>query len=254
MSIVQGTDRLVVVSGWGVPVEMLAELYGFWPGPVELVSLDDALVSRCDSVAEVADELLSRYREPSVWMGWSLGAQVVMEAACRDGGAVAGVITLAGFPRFLSGECWPYGMSAERFEAFRDGLVEECGRAWLRFLLLMISGSAESRLERRCLKSWLDKGPEVAPHNLLKSLEWLWEKDQRSLWAQLDRPTLHILGECDQVVSSWSDGLDLPPSAAVTCISGMAHWPGGVFAQHCREAIETFLEPSSGGASSALSL
>lgn len=249
MSVVQGARRLVVVGGWGVPVDMLAELYEFWPGPVELVSLDDALVSRCASVAEAAEELLSRYSGPSVWMGWSLGAQVVMEAACRDTEAVDRVITLAGFPRFLSGEYWPYGMPDDRFDVFRSGLFEDYERTWLRFLLLMISGAAEGRVERRRLKGWLDKGPEVSPDNLLKSLEWLRQSDQRPIWAQLESPALHILGEADQAVSSWLDGLDLPPSATVTGIPGMAHWPGGVFAQHCRVAIERFLQPLTGGAS-----
>lgn len=249
MSFARKGERLIVVGGWGVPVEMLAELYEFWPGPVELVSLDDTLVSRCNSVYSVAEELLSRYTEPSVWMGWSLGAQVVMEAACRNTGTVSAVITLAGFPKFLADARWPHGMSAGQFEAFRCGLDKESGRSWLRFLLLMISGAAQGRVERQRLKGWLDKGPKVSPDNLTKSLEWLRQADQRSLWSHIDIPVLHVGGECDQVVPSWTNGLETPLSTRYVSIPGMAHWPGGVSATDCRIAIEAFLQPLTGGAS-----
>lgn len=249
MSFASRGRRLVVVGGWGVPVEMLAELYEFWPGLVELVSLDDTLVSCCDSVSAVADQLLSRYTEPSVWMGWSLGAQVVMEAACRDTGAVSAVITLAGFPKFLADERWPHGMSADQFEAFRSGLDKESERYWLRFLLLMISGAAERRVERQRLKGWLDKGPKVSPDNLAKSLEWLRHADQRSLWSHIEFPALHVFGECDQVVPSWADGLETPSSTTEVGIPGMAHWPGGVSASGCRIAIDAFLQSLTGGGS-----
>ncbi|SOB78385.1 pimeloyl-[acyl-carrier protein] methyl ester esterase [Marinobacter sp. LV10R510-11A] len=242
MSLPRGAGRLVVVGGWGVPVEMLAGLYEAWPGPVELVSLDDSLVARCNSVASVADELLSLYTEPSVWMGWSLGAQVVMEAACRDTAAVSGVITLAGFPKFLAGEGWPYGMSAGQFGAFSCGLNSESERYWLRFLLLMINGAAEGRGERQRLQGWLDKGPSVSPDNLIKSLGWLRQADQRSLWSGLGIPALHVSGERDQLVSSWAGALETQPSTIEASIPGMAHWPGGVFAADCRVVIEAFMQ------------
>ncbi len=242
MSFSRSAGRLVVVGGWGVRVEMLAELYEYWPGPVELVSLDDGLAARCDSVAEVADELLSLYSEPSVWMGWSLGAQVVMEAARRDTGAVSAVITLAGFPKFIADERWPHGMSAGQFEAFSCGLKRESERYWLHFLLLMINGAADGRAERQRLKAWLGKGPPVSPDNLIKSLEWLRQADQRWLWPHVGVPALHITGVCDQVVAAWIGDLEMPPSAMEISIPGMAHWPGGAFAEDCRAVVETFLQ------------
>ncbi|MBQ0832205.1 alpha/beta fold hydrolase [Marinobacter sp.] len=248
MSFSPRVGRLVVVGGWGVPVEMLAELYEFWPGPVELVSLDDGLLARCDSVSEVADALLSRYPEPSVWMGWSLGAQVVMAAACRNAGAVSAVITLAGFPRFLAGEHWPHGMSVDQFEAFSRDVDRQREGYWQRFLLLMIKGSAGARADRRWLKGWLSKGSQVSQENLVKSLKWLGYTDQRALWARVSRPVLHITGGCDQVTPGWSDGIEATPKTREVVVPGMAHYPGGAFAADCRKAIETFLQPLAKGA------
>lgn len=242
MTLSENTQRLVVVGGWGVHVEMLAEVYSFWPGPVELVSLDDQLVSCCDTVAGVADELLLRYPEPSVWMGWSLGAQVVMAAADRGAAAVSAMITLAGFPKFLAGNDWPHGMAADEFEAFRHGLEQESGRYWSRFLRLMIKSAGEERAEHQKLKQWLDKGPQVSPENLAKSLDWLRQEDQRPLWSRIDVRVLHITGACDQIVASWLGTLDMPLLALEVNVPGMAHWPGGVFADDCRAVIETFLQ------------
>lgn len=233
------TDRLVVVGGWGVRAEMLSEIYRHWPGPIELVSLDDALIAQCESVAEVADELLSLYSEPSVWMGWSLGAQVVMEVALRRASAVSAVITLAGFPRFVANESWPWGMSADLFGAFRSGLISDSGRYWSRFVLLMISGASSS--ERGRLQAWLAEGPPVSAGNLVKSLEWLGHTDQCSLWAQVRVPVLHITGACDQIVAPRRSGLSSPLSATEVCIPGMAHWPGGEFSEDCLGAIAPFL-------------
>ncbi len=57
MSSCRVCPRLVVVAGWGVRAEMLSGLYGYWPGEVVPVSLDDELLSRCQSLSEVTDEL-----------------------------------------------------------------------------------------------------------------------------------------------------------------------------------------------------
>lgn len=240
--------RLVVVGGWGVRVEMLEELYGFWPGPVELVSLGDDLIGCCESVAQVADELLSRYTEPSVWMGWSLGAQVVMEAASRGTGEVSATITLAGCPKFTADERWLNGMSVGEFNVFSRGLRRETDRYWVHFLLLMVTGSAKALAERQSLKKWLAKGAPASPDNLVKSLSWLEQSDQRWLWSQVDVPTLHITGACDQVVATWVGALETLPSSVEVSIPGMAHWPGGVFADDCRVVIETFLQSLEGEA------
>ncbi|WP_309045206.1 alpha/beta fold hydrolase [Marinobacter sediminicola] len=249
MSFPREGGRLVVVGGWGVRAEMLEDLYRSWPGRVEVVSLDDDLVTRCDSVADVADVLLQRYPGPSVWMGWSLGAQVVMAAASRNAKAVSAAITLAGFPKFIADERWLNGMSEEEFGVFSRGLSRETERYWMHFLLLMINGSASALAERQRLKPWLGQGAPVSSPNLVKSLRWLERSDQRLLWSQVNVPVLHITGACDQVVATWVGALETQPSSIEISIPGMAHWPGGVFADECIAVIERFLGSSTGMAS-----
>jgi len=233
--------RLVVVGGWGVRAEMLSGLYGFWPGEVVSVSLDDELLARCNSVPDVADELLSVYSEPSVWMGWSLGSQIVMEAASRQTGSVSCGITLAGFPKFVADESWPSGMAEHEFKAFARGIRQDPERYWLHFLLLMINGSADEKQERQNLKLWLEKGTLVSHDHLCKSLAWLAAGDQRPLWQTLATPVLHLAGERDIVVRPWAADLEFPGASRLAVVEGMAHWPGGCSARHCWSAIQSFL-------------
>ncbi|KMQ75703.1 carboxylesterase [Marinobacter subterrani] len=241
MSSAGACPRLLMIGGWGVRAEMLSALYGFWPGEVVPVSLDDDLLSRCHTVCDVADELLSLYPEPSVWMGWSLGSQVVVEAASRETGSVACVITLGGFPKFVADQTWPCGMAASEFKAFARGTAENPQRYWLHFLLLMINGVADEKQERQNLKFWLEKGTLVSHEHLCNSLAWLDAGDQRALWRSLDLPALHILGDKDLVVRCWGDDLELPAASCLSVVDGMAHWPGGCSAAACWGLIQSFL-------------
>ncbi|MBU2954557.1 carboxylesterase [Marinobacter sp. F3R08] len=239
--------RLVVVSGWGVRAEMLSALFEYWPGDVVPVSLDDDLLARCHSLSEVTDELLSLYPEPSVWMGWSLGSQVVMEAAARGTGAVSSVITLGGFPKFIADNSWSSGMTPREFRAFALGIHRDSRRYWLHFLLLMINGAAKEGAERQSLKAWLEYGTPVSHDYLCKSLLWLETVDQRALWRSLTTPALHVMGECDIVVRSRGADLALPASSHHAVVPGMAHWPGGCFASDCWDAIQAFLGSQKAG-------
>lgn len=232
--------RLVVVAGWGVRAEMLSKLYGYWPGEVVPVSLDDELLGRCHSLSEVTDELLSLYPEPSVWMGWSLGSQVVMEAAARETGAVSSAITLGGFPKFVADDSWPSGMAETDFRAFSLGIRRDPQRYWLHFLLLMINGAGDEKQERQSLKPWLEKGTLVSHEHLCKSLAWLEARDQRALWRSVATPALHVIGEKDIVVRFRAGDLPVPASSRHAVVPGMAHWPGGCSAPDCWEAIQAF--------------
>lgn len=232
---------MVVVGGWGVRSDMLSDLYDSWPGEVMPVSLDDKLLTGCDSVGAVADELLGRFPKPAVWMGWSLGSQVAMAAAARHTGAVTSVITLGGFPRFTETTGWPSGMPQGEFEAFARGITRDPDRYWMHFLLLMINGDAHECEVRKKLKFWLEQGAPVSSENLVKGLDWLRTGDQRSLWGSSGVPALHLMGEKDVVVRPWREWAGLSVQSCTGVVPGMAHWPTGEAANECQQVIAEFL-------------
>lgn len=231
---------LVVVGGWGVDAAMLLPLFDGWPGEIHLLSLTDTMMTRCESVAEVAAYLLDRYPCPSVWAGWSQGAQVAMAAAAQSDLQVSRVITLAGFPRFLAAPDWPVGMLAERFNTFRDGIANETGPAWRRFQQLLIHGCADHLQARKELRPWLKKGAFVTPASLIRGLDWLESEDQQGLWQKLPVPALHLQAEQDAVVRSWAGSFAPARSADVVTVPGMTHWPRGQAVAHCRGEIHRF--------------
>lgn len=238
---VPACNRLLVVGGWGVRADMLASLYHHWQGEVVTVSLDDELMGCCDSVQDAAAELLRRYPEPAHWMGWSLGAQVVMAAADAGSDAVVSVITLAGFPRFVAGDNWPTGMPAGQFRAFAQGIARAPERYWLHFQLLMINGSGNEAGDRTALKPWLEQGCSFSSGTLEKGLQWLGTNDQRDLWAGLDVPALHLLGARDLVVPCWKACFPCSATSVVTVIPGMGHWPGPPAVAACAPEIDHFV-------------
>lgn len=239
---------MVVVGGWGVRCEMLAGLYDQWPGKIIAVTLDDGLMATCDSVSDVADELLGRYPEPAVWLGWSLGAQIVIAAAARQTGAVRAVITAGGFPRFTAAEGWSNGMPEREFEAFARGIAKDPERYWLHFLLLMINGDSHEQRARKRLKPWLEAGAPVSGASLDKGLAWLRSEDQRALWAASTTPALHLLGEKDAVVRPWSAWQNIASCHHARVVSGMAHWPVEQAAAECQQMMARFLDELVGAA------
>lgn len=237
MNTPESTIPLVVVGGWGVDAAMLLPLFDRWPGEIHLVSLNDALVSRCDSVTEVADYLLERYPCPSVWAGWSQGAQVVMAAASRGCSQVRRVITLAGFPRFVAGPEWPAGMPVNTFAAFREQVSQNADLSWRRFQSLLIHGSHDESQARKELRPWLERGPAVSDVNLIRGLAWLGSEDQRPLWGALSVPTLHLQASQDVVVQGWDHRFHPSHVARVVTVPGMTHWPRGQALTSCRDEI-----------------
>jgi pimeloyl-[acyl-carrier protein] methyl ester esterase len=236
------SQSLVVVGGWGVDAGMLHEVVAGWPGPVHFVSLDDRLLASSQTVSAVAQTLVREYPEPAVWLGWSQGAQVVMAAADVSGTPVKKLVTLAGFPRFVAGECWSPGMVRETFEAFRSGLAADPNRAWRRFQQLLIRGCPKDQVgaARRALSPWVAAGPVATDEKLERGLDWLAQEDQRALWRNMQRPALHLLAGADALVDPWSSDLTVPESTAVQVIPDMTHWPLGARAHECGRALIEF--------------
>ncbi len=232
---------LVIVGGWGVDVAMILPLFDRWPGEIHLVSLNETVMTRCQSVADVAAYLLARYPCPAVWAGWSQGAQVAMAAAAQSVLQVSRVITLAGFPRFVAAPDWPVGMATETFDDFRAGVARETSQAWRRFQYLLIHGGDDHRTARQEIQPWLKQGSPVTPANLLRGLEWLKVEDQQGLWQESRVPALHLQAGQDAVVRSWADFFTPADSSKVVSVTGMTHWPRGQAIGLCRAEIRRFV-------------
>lgn len=136
----------------------------------------------------------------ALWLGWSLGGQVCLEAARLRPAQVQSLVLIASSPRFVVGEDWPYGVSSDIFTQFGDGLRENYARTIERFLALEAHGSEHAQSELRELRTHVFDRGEPALRALCDGLEILGHTDLRTSLAALRMPSLWIAGRRDRLI------------------------------------------------------
>lgn len=132
--------------------------------------------------------------------GWSLGAQVAMQAFAQLRGRMAGLVLIDGTPCFIATDEFPYGLSKTEAERMGHKLRRNVARALEGFMTRMFSPGelddpALAGQVRELLSQIEIPGIEAA----LKSLQSLSEADMRHLLPTIDLPTLVINGARDVI-------------------------------------------------------
>lgn len=214
----QGPD-LVLIHGWamhsGIFAPLTRELAAHFrlhlvDLPGHGLSAERDLTLRLDDCAQ----RLAAQLPPALWLGWSLGGQVCLEAARRNSGP-RGLVLIASSPRFVLGPDWPHGVDAEIFRQFGSGLRQDYHRTIERFLALEAHGSERAQSELRELKAHVFDRGEPALQVLCDGLDILDQADLRDSLAQLPVPSLWIAGRRDRLI---------PPGAMQWSAE---HSPGG---------------------------
>jgi pimeloyl-[acyl-carrier protein] methyl ester esterase len=173
----------------------------------------------------------------ALWLGWSLGAQVAIQAALARPQRVAGVIGVCGTPRFVQAHDWPHAMTLETLQQFITASRQDHRKTLERFLTLQVRGGDTGMETLRVLRERLRIKPEPHPAALDAGLELLKSVDLRQRLPTLACPTAWLFGERDTLV---------PAEVAVTLgewlsqpltrvIPGSAHAP---FLSHPTETLE----------------
>jgi pimeloyl-[acyl-carrier protein] methyl ester esterase len=194
-------------------------------------------VAGLDSLERWAEACLEVAPERAAWIGWSLGSQVCLQAALMAPARVSRLVAVAGSPRFLKADDWPYAVARGTMQGFADTLKQDPHLTLERFLALQVRGSDQARFVLRELRDDLRRRPEPNPEALDKGLEILRGTDLRERLHELACPVLWLLGERDTLTPAGvAEGLrTLIPSAQVEVLTGAAHAP---FLSHADEAIE----------------
>jgi pimeloyl-[acyl-carrier protein] methyl ester esterase len=240
---------LVMLHGWGMNASVWSDLAEILAKHYRITLIDlpghgESPFQDQQALADWAEACLAVAPASAIWLGWSLGSMVAMQAALVSPQSVKGLMVLAGMPRFVVGDDWPHAMPARTFDLFHEALGEDHTKTVDRFLALQMLGSNLAQESLRRLKKQLRQRPSPAPEALEAGLTLLKQTDLRSDLKSLSCPTAWLYGDRDtlapwgasDLISRWL------PKAQIHVISGAAHTP---FLSHPDETlhqVERFLE------------
>jgi pimeloyl-[acyl-carrier protein] methyl ester esterase len=240
---------LVLIHGWAMHggifaplVERLQSRY-----QLHLVDLPGHGRSRDDdaplALASVAERIVAEIPQ-ALWLGWSLGGLVALQAAQSRPDAVRGLIMLCASPRFVRDDSWPQGMDASVFENFASELARDYRSTLDRFLMLEAQGSDHMRTELRLLREQLFAYGEPPTKTLCDGLDILQHSDLRAGLPALAMPSLWLAGRRDRLVSptAMQVSAELAPSARYVEIQSGGHAPFLTHADEVVAALDDFVE------------
>ncbi len=170
------------------------------------------------------------------WLGWSLGAKIVLDICHQFPERVESLVLMAGNPCFTRTESWP-GVDADFLGMFRRSLENNGDAALQRFLLLQLQGTEQAKLLAKNLKMVFSqyKTPEIT--SLLAGLDILRHADLRPELASAHCPVSIILGETDNLVPKavGKKMLEIQPDCQLNIIKKAGHLP---FLSHQSEVIK----------------
>ena len=242
-------SNIVLVHGWsmhsgmwGPFVDTLGESHRVTcldlPGHGHAPMVDEF---NLESVSEV---LLGAAPEKASWIGWSLGATIVMHLARYFPDRVENVALLAGNAKFVSDDEWPSGMELTLLRRFGANLIEDNRGALLRFLSLQAQGSSATKHQLKELRERMDSRGSPTEGALLGGLDILENADSRYALKKLQCPVLLLYGELDSLVpvAAGEAMKALCPKAHLHIVKGAAHMPFYTHTDETASVVKGFLK------------
>jgi pimeloyl-[acyl-carrier protein] methyl ester esterase len=202
-----------------------------------------------------AGACLERAPALAVWVGWSLGGLIALQAALKVARAratradskreqrIAALVLITATPRFTQAVDWRPAMPEQTLAGFYDNLLADPRLTLERFLALQVRGADDARGTLRLLRTELGARPEPNPAALAAGLDLLRDEDLRGPLADIGAPSLWLFGERDTLVpASVAERVSmLLPGARAKVIAGAAHAPILSHPEATAETIAQFL-------------
>ncbi|NOS87325.1 MAG: pimeloyl-ACP methyl ester esterase BioH [Methylococcaceae bacterium] len=177
------------------------------------------------TLSAVSDALVAAITTPhSVWLGWSLGATIVLDIAQRYPERVKAALLLAGNPHFTESPVWP-GMNPRVLDSFAEHLQADSTATLVRFLSLQVNNLDNAKTLLKTLKQAILSRPAADAASLQGGLNVLKHSDLRTAFATNPQPTAVILGAWDTLVPiSVGDAMQqLAPHRQITRVEKAGH-------------------------------
>lgn len=143
---------------------------------------------------------LAQLLPPSVWIGWSLGGLLAMNAAIEYPQLIRGLGLISASPRFVTDTDWPHAVSIQIFEKFGADLKINYRATLERFLALELHGDEYAQSGLRALKQHIFERGEPVFSVLQEGLHILAHTDLRARLSRIVCPNLWLAGSRDRLV------------------------------------------------------
>ncbi|MHB8347577.1 MAG: pimeloyl-ACP methyl ester esterase BioH [Acidiferrobacterales bacterium] len=238
---------LVLVHGWGLHGGIWAELAPvlarrFHVTVIDLPGHGMSGGVRAHDIDACADALAAVVPETAIWLGWSLGATVLLHMGWRHRPKVEKLVLVGATPCFVNAPDWSWGMEPETLDAFARDLGTSYRATLQRFLSLQTGRDKDARTLMHRMRAELFRYGDPDPAGLNAGLAILRTADLRAQLPHTQLPCRVIHGARDRLVPLaaarfLADGLGAP----LRVIASAGHVP---FLSHPREfhaALDEFL-------------
>jgi pimeloyl-[acyl-carrier protein] methyl ester esterase len=242
---------LVLIHGWGahggIWSELLAKLVdSFRVHVIDLPGLGRSpAMDKEFTLESVIDEIRAVTPGSAIWMGWSLGALIVLALAASDKDRVQKIILAGASPCFSRKQDWQWATEAGVLHNFARLLQSDYQKTLIRFLSLQMGEGAEARRVLRVQRNLLFQYGQPDITTLGEMLDVLQQTDLRELLANIDQAALLIHGNRDTLAPlAAAEYLhDHLPDSALLKIDGAGHIPFLTHTDLCARKIKTFCQP-----------
>jgi pimeloyl-[acyl-carrier protein] methyl ester esterase len=241
---------LVLLHGWAMHAGIFAPLVQRLEAhfTLHLVDLPGHGRSRDAGLpldlSHAAEAVAAVVPERALWLGWSLGGLVALQAAAAKPARLRGLVMVAASPRFVRAADWPQGMENAVFRTFASELQRDYRGTLDRFLMLEAQGSEKMRDELRLLRAEAFAHGEPHTDVLCDGLGLLEDSDLRTALPALAMPSLWIAGRRDRLVSpaAMQAAADAAPGASFHQVASGGHAPFLTQADEVAQAVRDFAE------------
>ena len=196
---------LVLVHGWGLHGGIWGDLPARLAQHFRVTTLDlpGHGRSRTDggalSLSAFTDSVAELCPAPAIWLGWSLGGLIALNAALRHPQTVAKLVLVGTTPKFVQAPGWAHAMPTEVFADFARSLSQDYRATLLRFLSLQAGNNESARALLKQLRAEMFAHGEPQPDALAAGLAILEQTDLRARLAEIQVPALVMHGSHDRL-------------------------------------------------------
>ncbi len=156
--------------------------------------------------------------------GWSLGAQLAMQATLCSPEHCSRLILVGATPRFVQAEGWLHAQPPALLDTFCTNVAQDTAVTLQRFAALLNQGDFRARANTRWLN---ERSTTIDALTLMHGLHWLRNVDLREQVANIALPTRLIHGDHDPLMplaaAQWLN--DTLPDSTLEVFAGAAHAP-----------------------------